>query len=104
MTEPTTPQSDAPNIPHTLRIEPHAALVRNFPLLIGELIAEGWSLARIAYRCDVSRQTVANWRAGEGEPDYSEAIIIIGLHHCWCGPGKGRDDVALAIMEVVSPA
>lgn len=100
MTDTTPPANDGPDIPYSIRREAHDGLKRDIPKLIRELIAAGWSAARIAYRCSVDEKTVRNWRDGHGEPNYSQAIIIIGLHHCWVGSGKGRPDVVLGITEI----
>lgn len=95
---------ESASIPHTLRIEPHEALARDFPKMITELQDCGFTITRIAYKCDVDRKTLRNWRDGECEPDYSKAIIIIGLHHCWCGDGRGRENASLTIVDPALPA
>lgn len=98
----TAPAHEEPDIPYSIRREAHDGLKRDIPKLILELIDAGWSAARIAYRCSVDEKTVRNWRDAHGEPDYSQAIIIIGLHHCWVASGKDRPDVVLGITEIPS--
>lgn len=102
MTEQFT-NNESAGIPHTLRIEPHEALARDFRTMIEELHECGFPVARIAYKCDVDRKTVRRWRDGESEPEYSKAIILIGLHYCWCGDGKNRSNVTLGIFEAGQP-
>ena len=71
-------------IPHTLQIEPHDALKRDFGVLIEELNKSGFPNTRIAYKCGVDERSVRNWKNKASDPPYHKAIIIIGMHYCYC--------------------
>jgi hypothetical protein len=77
------------NIPHSLRVEPHEAMKFDFKQGIADLVDAGFSIRRIAARCNVDEKTVRNWSKGEGEPVYSTAIIIIGMHMTYCSASRG---------------
>lgn len=80
-------------IPHSLRIEPHDALKRDFKADIADLVRSGFSYRKIAARCDVDEKTVRNWAQGIGEPVYSKAIIIIGMHLTYCDPRETAEKI-----------
>lgn len=71
-------------IPHSIRVEPHDALKRDFGVLIEELNKNGFPNTRIAYKCGVEESTVRNWKSKASDPPYHKAIIIIGMHYCYC--------------------
>jgi orotate phosphoribosyltransferase-like protein len=45
-----------------------------------ELKQHGMSCEQIAKEAEVSRKTIENWAASNGEPPYSKAIILIDVY------------------------
>ena len=53
----------------------------DWPELIGELYARGYTLRMIARECGVSRMTVRDWRAGlRVAPRGDAAVLLLRLH------------------------
>ena len=53
----------------------------DWPELIGELMARGYTLRMIARECRVHRMTVRDWRAGlRVAPRGDAAVLLIRLH------------------------
>jgi hypothetical protein len=82
-------KADMSNIPHSLRIEPHEALKRDFTVIIPALNKAGFSNYKLAYLCGerTAESTIRKWAKGETEPVYSKAIVLIALHDLYCGSG-----------------
>lgn len=69
---------------YSLKLDPWDALKRDFTTMIVDLNRVGFSNSKIALACDVNEGTVRNWKKKESDVPYHKAIIIIGLHHCYC--------------------
>lgn len=52
----------------------------DWPELIGDLMARGYSLRMIAAECRVHRMSVRNWRAGTHMPKADASVLLIRLH------------------------
>jgi hypothetical protein len=73
-------------VPASLRFRPEDVPRADFRKVIPSLNQVGFSNRKLAIVCQCSEGAIRKWAAGETEPVYSKAIVLLAMWDIYCRP------------------